>query len=53
LLPATELDRNLLVANWNLHAFGGLTEKWLAEAKDSLGASDGITTLRYEMVRLA
>jgi endonuclease/exonuclease/phosphatase family metal-dependent hydrolase len=27
--------RNLLVATWNLKDFGSLTEKWLAEARDS------------------
>jgi len=34
-LPAKELDRNLLVATWNLRHFGGLTEKWHADADDS------------------
>jgi hypothetical protein len=27
-IPAKQLDWNLLVATWNLRAFGGLTKKW-------------------------
>lgn len=34
-LPAKWLDHNLLVATWNLRAFGGLTESWAATDKDS------------------
>ncbi len=34
-IPARALDDNLLIATWNLRAFGGLTEKWAAEAHDS------------------
>jgi endonuclease/exonuclease/phosphatase family metal-dependent hydrolase len=34
-VPAKELDRNLLIGTWNLRAFGGLTDKWRAEEKDS------------------
>lgn len=34
-IPARQLDRNLLVATWNLRAFGGLTDKWVATADDS------------------
>lgn len=33
-VPA-KIASNLLVATWNLRAFGGLTEKWKAAAKDS------------------
>lgn len=33
-IPAKQLDRNLLVATWNLRAFGGVTEKWRAEEDD-------------------
>ena len=33
-IPAKQLDRNLLVATWNLRAFGGLTGKWRAEKGD-------------------
>lgn len=29
-VPAKRLDHNLLVATWNLRAFGGLTEEWEA-----------------------
>lgn len=35
LLPAKELDRNVLIGTWNIRAFGGLTEKWKAEEGDS------------------
>jgi hypothetical protein len=28
LVPAREVDRNLLVGTWNMRAFGDLTEKW-------------------------
>lgn len=35
LVPAKELDRNLLVATWNLRAFGGLTKSWRAGEKDT------------------
>jgi len=34
-VPPKELDRNLLVATWNLRAFGGLTKKWQSAADDS------------------
>jgi len=34
-VPEKALDRNLLVATWNLRAFGGLTKKWQAEEADS------------------
>ena len=34
-MPPKQLDRNLLVATWNLRAFGGLTPKWRAEPEDS------------------
>jgi endonuclease/exonuclease/phosphatase family metal-dependent hydrolase len=27
-LPRKELDRNLLIATWNIREFGGLTEEW-------------------------
>ena len=27
-VPAKALDRNLLIATWNIRAFGDLTEKW-------------------------
>ena len=35
LLPSKQLDRNVLIATWNLRAFGGLTEKWEASDKDT------------------
>lgn len=34
-IPARVLDRNLLVATWNLRGFGDLTEKWQSGAGDS------------------
>jgi endonuclease/exonuclease/phosphatase family metal-dependent hydrolase len=34
-IPARHVDRNLLVATWNLRAFGGLTDKWVAAGDDS------------------
>jgi endonuclease/exonuclease/phosphatase family metal-dependent hydrolase len=33
-IPAKRLDDNLLIATWNVRAFGGLTEKWRTEARD-------------------
>lgn len=34
-VPGKELDHNLLVATWNIRAFGDLTEKWHSEQGDS------------------
>ena len=34
-VPFKQLDRNVLVATWNLRAFGGLTKKWASDANDS------------------
>ncbi len=34
-LPDRRLDRNLLIATWNVRAFGDLTEKWWAGEDDS------------------
>lgn len=34
-IPAKKLDRNLLVATWNIRAFGGLTRKWDSDEGDS------------------
>lgn len=34
-IPAKRLDDNLLIATWNLRAFGDLTEKWRSETDDS------------------
>lgn len=34
-IPARSLDTNLLIATWNIRAFGGLTMKWDAAANDS------------------
>jgi len=33
-IPAKRLDHNLLIATWNVRAFGGLTEKWESDADD-------------------
>jgi endonuclease/exonuclease/phosphatase family metal-dependent hydrolase len=34
-IPSKALDRNLLIATWNIRAFGGLTEKWQSSESDS------------------
>jgi endonuclease/exonuclease/phosphatase family metal-dependent hydrolase len=34
-IPPKTLDRNLLIATWNIRAFGNLTEKWEAGKDDS------------------
>jgi endonuclease/exonuclease/phosphatase family metal-dependent hydrolase len=34
-VPAKKVGKNLLIGTWNLRAFGGLTKRWAAEAKDS------------------
>ena len=34
-IPPKMLDRNLLIATWNIRAFGGLTEKWHSVGEDS------------------
>jgi len=35
IIPAKALDKNLLIATWNIRAFGELTDKWKAEDSDS------------------
>ena len=34
-LPPKALDRNLLIATWNIRAFGDVTKKWRSAADDS------------------
>lgn len=34
-IPPRSVDRNLLIATWNVREFGGLTEKWAAASEDS------------------
>ena len=34
-VPAKALDRNLLIATWNVRAFGDLTEKWESSEEDT------------------
>jgi endonuclease/exonuclease/phosphatase family metal-dependent hydrolase len=34
-LPSKALDRNLLIATWNIRAFGDLTDKWESGEEDS------------------
>ena len=34
-VPFKELDRNLLIATWNIRGFGDLTRKWMSDEKDS------------------
>ncbi len=33
--PKREIDRNILIATWNIRAFGGLTKKWQSSSRDS------------------
>ena len=28
-IPPKKLDRNILIATWNIRAFGNLTRKWI------------------------
>ena len=34
-VPFKELDRNLLIATWNIRGFGNFTRKWMGDEKDS------------------
>ena len=34
-VPFKELDRNLLIATWNIRAYGNFTRKWMSDEKDS------------------
>ena len=34
-IPAKQVDRNLLLATWNIRGFADVTEKWRSEANDS------------------
>ncbi len=34
-IPSKELDRNILIATWNIRAFGDLTRKWVSSQDDS------------------
>jgi len=34
-IPPKHLDHNILIATWNIRAFGNLTEKWITEEDDS------------------
>ncbi|MFD1686737.1 endonuclease/exonuclease/phosphatase family protein [Halobellus litoreus] len=34
-IPPRIYDRNLLIATWNVRAFGGLTRKWVSDADDT------------------
>ena len=34
-VPFKELDRNLLIATWNIRGFGNFTRKWMSDEKDS------------------
>lgn len=34
-VPFKELDRNLLIATWNIRGFGNFTRKWFSDEKDS------------------
>lgn len=57
-IPARRIDRNLLVATWNLRAFGGLTDAWIAGDDDTpkrdLGGLRAIAQIvsRFDVVAL-
>lgn len=34
-IPSKQLDKNLLIASWNIRAFGNLTRKWESDDDDS------------------
>ena len=34
-IPSKALDKNLIIATWNIRAFGDITEKWKAQESDS------------------
>lgn len=34
-IPPKKLDRNILIATWNIRAFGNLTRKWISREEDS------------------
>ena len=34
-IPSKELDKNLLIASWNIRAFGNLTREWMSKESDS------------------
>ena len=34
-IPPKKFDRNILIATWNIRAFGDLTRKWISKGKDS------------------
>ena len=34
-IPSKKLDKNLLIASWNIRAFGNLTRKWDSDEEDS------------------
>ncbi|SMO39524.1 hypothetical protein SAMN06265379_101510 [Saccharicrinis carchari] len=40
-------DDNILIATWNIRAFGKLTSKWVAEPKDSPKRVFAFLTLYY------
>jgi endonuclease/exonuclease/phosphatase family metal-dependent hydrolase len=44
-IPAKSIDRNLLIATWNIRHFGGLTEKWRSEPGDV--PKRDLASLRY------
>lgn len=34
-IPPKRLEQNLLIATWNIRAFGNITRKWVSEPADS------------------
>lgn len=49
-IPQKALDTNLLVASWNLRAFGDLTEKWLADPGDTPKRDQGSLVCIAEII---
>ncbi len=49
-IPAKWVDRNLLIATWNIRAFGNLTEKWTSGESDTPKRDLGSLLLIGEIV---
>ena len=49
-IPAKWVDRNLIIATWNIRAFGDLTEKWMSGKNDSPKRDLGSLLLIEEIV---
>jgi endonuclease/exonuclease/phosphatase family metal-dependent hydrolase len=49
-IPAKMLDRNVLIATWNVRAFGGVNPKWVPEPTDSPKRSLGHVLYLAEII---